>query len=78
MFAATKTSKSVEWRSVNLLLVRDAGGSWVSHTFGTAANSHTRPIVLLDLANNLIRMYATVGQSGGRISEKTLPLADPD
>ena len=78
VFAATKTSKSSSGDPLNLLLVRTPGGSWVSHTFGTVANSHTRPIVLLDLANNLIRMYATVGQSGGRIAEKTLPLADAD
>ena len=77
VFAATKTSLSGSGALVRLL-VRSAGGSWVIHVYGTGTNGHTRPIVLLDQAGSLIRMYATSPESGDIIYEKTLPLAAAD
>ena len=77
IYAATKTNLSGSGATVRLL-VRTAGGSWVIHVYGTAANGHTRAIVLLDQANSLIRMYATSPESGDIIYEKTLPLADAE
>ncbi len=78
VFAATKTSKSTSSSPLNLLLVRTAGGTWVSHVFGLKSDAHTRPIVLLDTVNSLVRMFATSGESGGTIYEKDLPLADAE
>jgi PKD repeat protein len=84
VFAAVKTSESTSSTPLILLLVRSAGGTWSTTTFGTVANSHTRPIVLLDQQHGLIHMFATCpqppktsGQSGGDICEKTANLANP-
>lgn len=75
VLAATKTSLTGTSDPLNLLLVRDGGtGDWSRHTYGVVADHHTRPIVLLDEANGLVRMYATSGESGGTIYEKTSPL----
>jgi PKD repeat protein len=57
-----------------MLLVRQAGGSWSSHVFGTVSNDHTRPIVQLDEEHGVIHMYATDDGSGGSIREKTTPM----
>jgi PKD repeat protein len=58
------------------LLVRTPAGAWSSRTFGTARDSHTRPIVMLDSGG--VHMFATgpqppvtSGQSGGDIVEKS-------
>ena len=74
VYAAVKTSKSSSSQPLTMLLVRQAGGSWSSHVFGTVGNNHTRPIVILDEANGLVRMYATNSGAGGSIMEKTSPL----
>jgi Ca2+-binding RTX toxin-like protein len=74
VYAAVKTSKSSSSQPLTMLLVRQAGGSWSSHVFGTVGNNHTRPIVILDEANGLVRMYATDSGAGGSIMEKTSPL----
>jgi hypothetical protein len=37
------------------LLVRDAAGTWTPYTFSTAADSHSRPILLLDCANRMFQ-----------------------
>ena len=58
VFAATKTSLSGRVPSFGCSFAAP-GGSWVIHVFGTGTNGHTRPIVLLDQAGSLIRMYAT-------------------
>jgi len=64
-----------------MLLVRDpATGDWASHMFGRIADSHTRPIVLLDQEHNLLHMFATGPSTPGTIAysgtiyEKTSPL----
>jgi Ca2+-binding RTX toxin-like protein len=74
VYAAVKTSKSSSSDPLTMLLVRQAGGGWSSDVFGTVSNDHTRPIVILDEANGLVRMYATDSGSGGSIMEKTSPL----
>ena len=74
MYAAVKTSKSSSSQPLTMLLVRQEGALWSSHVFGTVGNNHTRPIVILDEANGLVRMYATNSGAGGSIMEKTSPL----
>jgi PKD repeat protein len=74
VYAAVKTSKSGSSDPLNMLLVRSTGGSWSSHVFGLVRDHHTRPIVLLDEANGLVRMFATAPESGGTIYEKTSPM----
>jgi PKD repeat protein len=60
---------------LTMLLSRDpATGDWSSAVFGRIADDHTRPIVLLDETNHVIHMFATGGESGGTIYEKTSPL----
>jgi trimeric autotransporter adhesin len=75
VYAAVKTSKSGSADSLNMLLVRSTGGSWSSHVFGLKRDHHTRPIVLLDEANGLVRMFATAPESGGTIYRKTSPMS---
>jgi hypothetical protein len=82
VFAAVKTNVGRQKSApMILLLVRSATGSWNSTTFGTAADSQTRPIVLLDEQHAVVHMLATCpqppkrsGQSGGDICEKTTPM----
>jgi PKD repeat protein len=81
VFAAVKTSETNSSSPLNMLLRRNTNGTWSSATYGTVANSHTRPIVVLDEPNNTARMFATCpqppmtsGQSGGDICEKTTSL----
>jgi hypothetical protein len=79
VYAAVKTNAGPRSATpMVLLLVRSATGSWGSTTFGTAADSQTRPIVLLDQQHAVVHMLATCpqppkrsGQSGGDICEKT-------
>jgi trimeric autotransporter adhesin len=75
VFAAVKTSKSGSSEPLNMLLVRSTAGSWSSHVFGLKRDNHTRPIVLIDEANGLVRMFATAPESGGTIYQKTSPLS---
>jgi hypothetical protein len=83
VFAAVKTNVGRQSGApMILLLVRSATGSWSSTTFGTAADSQTRPIVLLDQQHAVVHMLATCpqppkrsGQSGGDICEKTTPMS---
>ena len=74
VYAAIKTSKSSSNDPLTMLLIRQPGGSWSEHVFGLVRDDHTRPIVILDEANGLVRMYATDSGSGGSIMEKTSPL----
>jgi hypothetical protein len=83
VFMATKTSES-QTNPLVLLEVRGAGGGWSGTVFGTAKDSNTRAIVLLDEQNGTVHMYATCpaagqasGQSGGDICEKTTSMAAP-
>jgi hypothetical protein len=83
VFAAVKTAAGPQSSTpMVLLLMRSATGSWSSTTFGTVADSQTRPIVLLDQQHAVVHMLATCpqppkrsGQSGGDICEKTTPMS---
>jgi hypothetical protein len=65
------------------LLVRDAAGVWTGHTISYSPDQRTRPIVLLDPANNAIHVFETGPHpsgadpetSGGNIFESTAPLS---
>jgi PKD repeat protein len=70
IYAATKTSKTPSVGDLNLL-VRTTDGTWSKHLFSEATDRHTRPIVLLDISNNVIHMLATAEETGGTIYEKT-------
>ncbi len=81
VYAAVKTSKTSSSDPLINLLVRGTGGSWAKYTWATVADSHTRPIVVIDEAASRIRVFATgpypgssSGQSGGTIYEKDSPL----
>ena len=74
VFAAVKTSLSGSSNPLTMLLVRSAEGSWSSHVFGLNRDKHTRPIVLVDEANGVVRMFATAPESGGTIYQKTSPV----
>jgi hypothetical protein len=82
VFAAVKTNAGPPSSTpMILLLVRSTAGTWSSTPFGTAADSQTRPIVLLDQQHAVVHVLATCpqppkrsGQSGGDICEKTTPM----
>jgi PKD repeat protein len=66
-----------------VVLARAARGGWSRATFGTVANCHTRPVLVLDSSNNLAHVYATAPDSGcpysgtpGTIFEKTSSLSN--
>jgi PKD repeat protein len=86
VYAAVKSSYDPASAPEVSLLVRDpATGAWSSHVFGTVAECHNRPIVLIDGSSQLIHMFASApspGQScstgGGTLYEKTAPLGAID
>src|SRR4029078_3250820 len=75
VFAAVKSSQTASAAPLNRLLVRSASGDWTSYTFGRVSDHPTRPIVLLDSQHGVIHMFATSGESGGTIYEKTTPIS---
>jgi trimeric autotransporter adhesin len=84
VFAALKSGATGKTSPLTLLLERSPSGTWTSATFGTVADSHTRPIVVLDEQHGLVHMFATCpqppktsGQAGGDICEKTAPMLNP-
>lgn len=70
---------------VNVLTFKPGTGSWTSTTFGTLADCHTRPLVMLDSTNNEIHVFATAPTEAGcayagkpgSIYEKTTSLDTP-
>jgi PKD repeat protein len=61
-----------------VVLARATKGGWSRAIFGTLADCHTRPILVLDASNSLVHVYATAPDSGclfsgtaGTIFEKT-------
>ncbi len=74
ILAAVKTSLSGSNPLVHLLDRNPLTGAWTSHTFGTGSDGHTRPVVAVDRQAGVAHMFATSGQSGGSIYEKTAPL----
>lgn len=66
-----------------VVLSRASTGGWSRATFGTVADCHTRPSLVLDSTNALLHVYATAPESGcpfsgtaGAIFEKTSPMSD--
>lgn len=77
ILAAVKTSNGSSAEPlVNLLDRNDSTGTWSARVFGTVGDSHTRPIVVIDTERATVHMFATAGQSGGSIYEKTAPLSN--
>jgi hypothetical protein len=87
VYAAVKTgatNRSPDDTPMVALLVRSPAGAWSATTFGTAGDSQTRPIVLLDEQHGRVHLFATCpqppktsGQAGGDICEKTAPMTAP-
>ncbi|MCU1692032.1 MAG: hypothetical protein JWM64_1123 [Frankiales bacterium] len=84
VFVVIKTSLDANGPSAPsiVVLARSAAGEWTRATFGTNADCHTRPVLLLDSTNQLLHVYATAPDSGcaytgsaGSIFEKTSPLS---
>jgi len=81
--AKTKFISKTTLNPQTRLLVRDSGGAWTSHTISYSPDQRTRPIVLLDPANNAIHVFETGPHpsgadpetSGGDIFESTAPLS---
>jgi hypothetical protein len=81
IFAATKTRFDRIKRGLDkpyiVLWVRNHGGEWTSHTFGTVRDSHTRSFALLDEARRELYMFATSPTcKGGKIYYKRTSLDD--
>lgn len=91
VFAAVKTSldelagSTSSSPQINLLVFKPGTGAWSSTVFGTLADCHTRPIVVLDEENSVVHVFATApsvsgcAYSGapGTIYEKTAPMGNP-
>ncbi len=73
VYAAVKTSLTGS-NPLLVLLVRTPSGNWSNHTISIGSTDHTRPILQIDEANALLRVYYASGGSGGTINEKTSPM----
>lgn len=84
LFAVVKTSfgdsgcGSTSSSPLIRLVVRKPNNTWTLTTFGTVANQHTRPIVLLDTANRKVYVFATSPTSCGTIYMKSTSMDNPD
>src|SRR3954451_1397565 len=70
VFAAVKTSLDEAGAAktsaqINLLTFKPGTGAWSSATFGTIADCHTRPIVMLDEENAQVHVFATAPTAAG-------------
>ena len=81
VFAAIKSAESAPTSRRTVLLRRNADGSWSNATFGTVADGHTRPIVVLEDPGSRAHMLATCpqpparnGDAGGDICAKSTAL----
>ena len=84
LYAAVKTATGRRGTPMVVLLVRSPAGAWSATPFGTVADSHTRPLVVLDEQHGVVHMFATCpqppgrsGQSGGDVCEKALWMGSP-
>jgi parallel beta-helix repeat protein len=78
VFAATKTSLNASGAPLVLLLSMSEHGNWSRTTFGTVADNHTRPQLLLDEANDRIYLLAASPCcSGGTIYYKETSMSSP-
>jgi PKD domain len=91
VFAAVKTSADEATPVVSsaaqldLLVLKPGTGSWSATTFGTVADCHTRPLVMLDTTSSRVHVFATAPTASGcpfsgapgSIYEKSAPLGNP-
>lgn len=83
IFAAIKTSQDNAGASAVLtaLLVRkprpDGTGQWSMVPFGTVADDHTRPMIMIDRTNQELYFFATAPVEGGDIFYKKTSLSNP-
>lgn len=74
VFAALKTEQRKADAPLILLVVL-RNGSWTRYTFGTVADDHTRPLVLIDAESRELYVFATSPCcSGGIVYMKQTPL----
>ena len=76
IFAAVKTSFTSSSSPLLMLLVRTTDAVWHSYTYATVSDNNTRPIVVLDEADDLLYMFATSSDGGGWILYKTSPMSN--
>ena len=75
VYAAVKTSLAESGSNpLIVLLVRQTNGTWSNHVVSTGPFHQTRPIVLIDEANGLLRVYTTSAGNGGTIQQHTSPI----
>jgi hypothetical protein len=70
LYAAIKTAKQAPGLTFVALVVRDANGTWTSTEFGTVADAHTRPMVMIDEQNRQVYMFAIAPEEGGTLYYK--------
>ena len=58
LYAVTKTSLNAADAPLMLVLILDGNGNWQRRTFGTVANNHTRPLLLIDQENRQLYVFA--------------------
>jgi hypothetical protein len=87
VYAAVKTSQdaaeSTSAAQTVLLGLNVTKGTWDAAVFGTVADCHTRPMIVIDNSNRVLHMFATAPSTAsgcpgsgtpGTIYEKTTPL----
>ena len=75
LYAVTKTSLNASSAPLMLVLILDGNGNWQRRTFGTVADNHTRPLLLIDRENRQLYVFAASPCcSGGIIYYKQSPL----
>src|SRR5215211_7115554 len=81
VFATLKTRRDRIDRDLDapysMLWVRDHGGGWTGHVFGTVGDSHTRSLALIDEDQRLLYMFASSPTcTGGKVYYKRTDLDD--
>ena len=88
VYAAVKTSNDdlpdSTLPQIELLALNPNSGKWDASVFGTIADCHTRPQIVIDSVNRVLHVFATAPSSGGcpyagspgSIYEKTTSLND--
>jgi hypothetical protein len=82
IFAAIKTSvgdssSCTGGSDLIRLVVRYPNNTWKTAVFGSTADKHTRPVVLLDTTNRKVYMFATAPTSCGVIYYKVANMDNP-
>ena len=75
VYAVVKTSLDNAGTSpLIVLLDRATDGTWSNHPVSQSSFDQTRAILEIDQTNNLLRVFATSGGSGGTINEHDSPI----